>query len=218
MTGSSSDSSSSSSRYSSTNKDSRKNPIDALFNDEKQRRKPVKSNSVKQKLFFSCFAFGASVLFVDTILKNNLLPSDKASFLSKVIFPFTYPISALKRITNYWTEIDDTLLLGCAPMAFLGHPNSLYKQNVRGVINLCDEYQGPKEAYSELGIEQLYLPTIDHSEPSYPQIITAVDFISKYKMRGERVLVHCKAGHARSASIALCWLLNEDPTLAPPVS
>eukprot|EP00596_Hydrurales_sp_CCMP1899_P009420 CAMPEP_0119041302 /NCGR_PEP_ID=MMETSP1177-20130426/11522_1 /TAXON_ID=2985 /ORGANISM="Ochromonas sp, Strain CCMP1899" /LENGTH=161 /DNA_ID=CAMNT_0007007239 /DNA_START=365 /DNA_END=850 /DNA_ORIENTATION=- len=103
-------------------------------------------------------------------------------------------------------------------MAFLGHPKTLYKQNVRGVINLCDEYQGPKEAYSELGIEQLYLPTIDHSEPSYPQMITAVDFISKYKMRGERVLVHCKAGHARSASIALCWLLNEDPTLAPPAA
>lgn len=205
MTGSSSDPSSSSSRYFSTSK-------------KNEGGKATQSNSGTRKLFLSCFAFGASVLFADTILKNNLLSSDKASFLSKVIFPFTYPVSALKRISNYWTEIDETLLLGCAPMNFLGHPEKLYEQNVRGVINLCDEYQGPKEAYSQLGIEQLYLPVIDHNEPSYLQMTTAVDFISKYKMRGERVLVHCKAGHARSASIALCWLINEDPLLSPPVS
>lgn len=139
--------------------------------------------------------FSIVALFAaDTCLKHKLLPQDTSAFVGKVIFPFTYPVTALKRITNYWTEIDDTLLLGCAPMNFLNHPKSLYNLNVRGVINLCDEYNGPVKSYNDLGIEQLHIKVVDHYEPSYLQMEEAIDFISKYKKRGERVLVHCKAG------------------------
>jgi hypothetical protein len=31
---------------------------------------------------------------------------------------------------------------------------------------MCYEYEGPKEYYSELGIKQLHLPTVDHFEPT----------------------------------------------------
>ena len=31
---------------------------------------------------------------------------------------------------------------------------------------MCKEYRGPIKAYHKLGIEQLHLPTIDHTEPS----------------------------------------------------
>ena len=37
---------------------------------------------------------------------------------------------------------------------------------VRGVINLCDEYAGPVKKYKTLGIQQLHLKTVDHFEPS----------------------------------------------------
>ena len=44
-------------------------------------------------------------------------------------------------------------------------------QQVRGVINMCEEYKGPTSKYNELGIEQLYLPTTDHFEPSEDHLI-----------------------------------------------
>src|SRR5690606_8785780 len=48
---------------------------------------------------------------------------------------------------------------GVAPFASLGHVKALYSEGVRGVINLCDEYRGPTEEYSNLGMKHLYLPT-----------------------------------------------------------
>jgi atypical dual specificity phosphatase len=105
--------------------------------------------------------------------------------------------------------VDDTLLVGCAPMSLLDHPTLLNKLGVHAVINMCYEYDGPKSSYAKLDIKQLHQPTIDHTEVSLGNILQAIDFIKKYKSRGERVLVHCKAGNGRAASIALCWMMHE---------
>ena len=119
-------------------------------------------------------------------------------------------LSAILRIGNYWTKVDDTLILGCAPMGFLGHPDALYGLGVRGVVNMCYEYSGPKANYAKLGIKQLHLPTVDHTEPSVECLKDAVEFIKEHKKRGEKVYVHCKAGHGRAASVALSWLISEN--------
>lgn len=37
----------------------------------------------------------------------------------------------------------------------------------------------------------------DHFEPELADYVRGVDFIKKFHERGERVLVHCKAGHGR---------------------
>jgi atypical dual specificity phosphatase len=37
---------------------------------------------------------------------------------------------------------------------------------VRGVINMCDEYNGPVKKYQQLGMQHLHLKTVDHFEPS----------------------------------------------------
>jgi len=73
------------------------------------------------------------------------------------------------------------------------------------------EYNGPTVAYSALGITQLHLPTVDHFEPSVESMGKAVKFIKEHQTRGEKVYVHCKAGHGRAAAITLCWMLNESP-------
>lgn len=41
----------------------------------------------------------------------------------------------------------ETVILGAAPLAVLGHVDRLREMRVTGVINLCDEYAGPSEAY-----------------------------------------------------------------------
>lgn len=94
-------------------------------------------------------------------------------------------------------------------MALLGHPQALWNAGVRGVVNMCCEYSGPVAAYKDIGIKQLRLPSVDHFEPSLEYMQEAVKFIDSHKKRHEKVYVHCKAGHGRAASIALCWMIYE---------
>jgi hypothetical protein len=94
-------------------------------------------------------------------------------------------------------------------MAILGHPQALWSSGVRGVVNMCCEYSGPVAAYKDIGMKQLRLPSVDHFEPSLEYMQEAVNFIASHKKRGEKVYVHCKAGHGRAASIALCWMISE---------
>jgi atypical dual specificity phosphatase len=170
--------------------------------------------SLPLKIAYGVFASGALVFF---LFQKRLLPKGISKIVSKIFFLPTFPITILMRLGNYWTNIDDTLLLGCAPIGILGHPSQLHKLGVRGVINMCYEYNGPKGYYSALGIKQLHLPTVDHFEPTLSQMTEAVRFIQEYKNKGERVYVHCKGGHGRAASIAMCWMMNELPDVAPKV-
>jgi len=151
------------------------------------------------------------------LFQKKLLPLPISKIVSKLFFLPTFPFTALLRLGNYWTKIDDTLILGCAPFGFLGHPDMLYKIGVRGAINMCYEYPGPVSHYERVGIKQLYLPTCDHFEPSLENMNDAVAFIKYHKNRGEKVYLHCKAGHGRAASIALCWLIDQNKDKHPKV-
>lgn len=65
------------------------------------------------------------------------------------------------------TDIDDAVVMGGAPFGFIGMPERLYDDyGVRGVINMCDEYRGPKSEYDRLGMKELWLRTVDHFEPT----------------------------------------------------
>lgn len=170
--------------------------------------------SVAAKVAYGVLASSVLIFF---LFQKRLLSKGLSKIVSKIFFLPTFPITILMRLGNYWTNIDDTLLLGCAPIGVLGHPSQLHKLGVRGVINMCYEYNGPKGYYSALGIKQLHLPTVDHFEPTLSQMTEAVRFIQEYKNKGERVYVHCKGGHGRAASIAMCWMMNELPDVAPKV-
>jgi atypical dual specificity phosphatase len=110
-------------------------------------------------------------------------------------------------LKGHWMDqIDDTVIMGGAPFGFLNFPDELYRRGVRGVVNLCQEYRGPRWKYDTLGMTELWLPTTDHFEPSLQQLQDAVNFIQSYAHRGERVYVHCRAGHGRSAAAVLAWM------------
>merc|ERR1712039_134933 len=105
-----------------------------------------------------------------------------------------------------WTELDKTLILGVAPLGFLGHPKHFHQLGVRGVVSMLDEVAGPQAEYQKLGITQLRLPTIDHCEPTVENLMKACEFIDEHRKNGTRVYVHCKAGHGRAGAVALAWL------------
>lgn len=83
------------------------------------------------------------------------------------------------------------------------------------MVNLCAEYAGPAAQYKALGMRQLRLPTTDHFEPQVEDLERAVQFIRAHQLQGQRVYVHCRAGHGRSAAVVLAWLLHRYPTVDP---
>lgn len=166
-------------------------------------------------LCFRSLAIATVTLYV--LNQNHLLPKPMSKVVSKVLFWPTIPITVSRRIGKWTTQVDDAVLIGGAPFGFMKYPNKLAKQfNVRGVVNMCDEYRGPVSAYKRLGIEQLHLPTVDHFEPSVEDLKRAVEFIQKHESQGNRVYVHCRAGHGRSAAAVFAWLLYKEP-LADPI-
>jgi atypical dual specificity phosphatase len=121
------------------------------------------------------------------------------------------PITVARRIGHWTTEIDDTLIMGGAPFGFAKIPDKLYHRGVRGVVNLCEEYRGPEASYRRLGMRHLRLPTTDHFEPTVQDMERAVEFIRFHEQMGKKVYVHCRAGHGRSAAVALAWLVSKSP-------
>jgi len=140
--------------------------------------------------------------------QSHLLPKPIASIVSRFLFYPTLPITVSKRIGKWVTPIDDTLVLGGAPFGLLGYPRKLRDDyGVYGVINMCKEWRGPTSQYQKLGMEELYLPTVDHFEPSEEDLLSALAFLQRHQAQNKKVYVHCRAGHGRSGAIAYAWLL-----------
>ena len=108
-------------------------------------------------------------------------------------------------IWNWWDQVDTLLFVGARP--FKSDIHRLHDLGVRAVVNTCEEFAGPIDAYADFGIKQLHLPTIDFTSPSLEDVRAGVEFIQDQHHRGHAVYVHCKAGRGRSATIALCWLM-----------
>jgi len=139
----------------------------------------------------------------------HMLPKPVSGIVSKVLFWPTLPITMVKRIRSWTTEIDDVVMIGGAPFhRLLGMPQHLYDKGVRGVVNMCEEYQGPLGKYASLGITELRLPTVDHFAPTVEALEEAVKFCQDHAKRGERVYIHCRAGHGRSAAAVLAWMIS----------
>ncbi len=110
------------------------------------------------------------------------------------------------RVRNWWDRVDDKVIVGAFP--FASDVESMVAEGVGAVVNTCEEYAGPEEAYSDHGIKQFRMPTIDFTHPSIDDVIAAVEFMEQQIAKGQTVYVHCKAGRARSATVAICWLIK----------
>ncbi len=108
---------------------------------------------------------------------------------------------------RWWDRVDERILVGALP--FATDVPQLQAEGVRAVVNTCEESAGPLAAYARAGIPQLRIPTVDFSPPRLEDILLALAFMREHAARGETVLVHCKAGRGRSATVALCWLIAE---------
>jgi len=129
---------------------------------------------------------------------------------AKVVF---YPTLAwncllgrVLKVRNWWDHVDSNVIVGAYP--FARDVQAMSRDGVSAVVNTCEEYAGPVEQYSQFGIEQLRIPTTDFTHPKLEDVQRAVEFVQEHVQRGGTVYIHCKAGRARSATVALCWLLK----------
>ena len=189
----------------------------SMFNNEDEDSSPLIFSGLAANLGTLCLrTVAVATISLYILNQKHMLPMPVGKVVSKLLFWPTLPITVSRRIGQWTTVIDNAVVLGGAPIGWCGYPERLSKRfNVRGVVNMCDEYQGPVSSYKRLGIEHLRLPTVDHFEPSVDDLKKAVAFIQKHESQGSRVYVHCRAGHGRSGAAVMAWLLYKEPLADP---
>lgn len=130
-------------------------------------------------------------------------------YAKTVFYPtlaWNFTLARILKLRHWWDPIDPHVIVGAYP--FARDVTRMHAEGVRAVVNTCEEYEGPKSEYERLGIEQLRIPTTDFTAPSLEDISLAVEFVQQHVESEETVYIHCKAGRARSATVALCWLMK----------
>lgn len=130
-------------------------------------------------------------------------------FASSVFYPtlaWSYLLGRVLKTRRWWDHVDPQVIVGAYPFHRDAEP--LYNIGVRAVVNTCEEYAGPTAEYERLGIVQFRMPTIDFTHPRLSDVMRAVEFVQSHVVQGHIVYIHCKAGRARSATVALCWLMK----------
>ena len=133
-----------------------------------------------------------------------------ARLYARIVFwptlAWNYLLGRILKRRQWWNRIDPHVIVGAYP--FAGDVAAMRGEGVRAVVNTCEEYAGPTEEYANHGIEQFHMPTTDFTHQRLSDVEAAVEFIQKYKLQNDTVYIHCKAGRARSATVAMCWLIK----------
>lgn len=79
---------------------------------------------------------------------------------------------------------------------------------IRAIVDLRSESRDDETVLGRHGMTLLHLPTDDLSALTPAQIDDGVAFARAHLAREERVLVHCEHGIGRSATLALCILVE----------
>jgi protein-tyrosine phosphatase len=90
------------------------------------------------------------------------------------------------------------------------------QSRVRAIVDLRSEDRDDEVVLRRHGITHLHLPTDDHHAVSQPMLEDGVSFVRRFLDDRERVLIHCEHGIGRSATLALCVLVDRgmDPLAA----
>ncbi len=138
-----------------------------------------------------------------------LPPRFSRTYARSVFYPtlaWNYLLARVVKSRRWWDRIDPLVIVGAYP--FRRDVEGLHHAGVRAVVNTCEEYAGPVVDYERHGIEQLHIPTTDFTHPRLSDVEMAVEFVQRHVLAGDSVYIHCKAGRARSATVAICWLMK----------
>lgn len=90
---------------------------------------------------------------------------------------WTYAKASVSSSNAWLNEIDSQVLLGALP---LGKAAQLKELGVGLVVNTCEEWDGNRDEYKALGIEQVVLETIDYTAPKLADAERAVEAMQRF--------------------------------------
>ncbi len=115
---------------------------------------------------------------------------------------------------DWFSIIDNQIIISAIPVhdqvEFFAH----YK--VAAVLTLLETFEledglihpATAQDWLDKGIDYLQIPAVDFVSLTKDQLITGVEYMHQYINKGKIVLVHCKAGRGRSASMVVAYLLK----------
>lgn len=119
---------------------------------------------------------------------------------------------------TWWHAIEENIILSGLPLKNWHHHEQLYAMGVRNVINLVEnDEENQTTFFSEAvkcedwpaDVAIFRLPTPDMEPMTLENIHNGVSLLEKSVKQG-KVLVNCKGGRSRSATIVLCYLIKRD--------
>lgn len=104
---------------------------------------------------------------------------------------------------KWYTEFNEM------PIILSGLPSKKFllknKNRISLIVNMCDEFM-----YDSFGIPMVRYNVLDGIEPTVENYedasITIEKEIDKIKGTDKKILIHCKSGQYRSASILIAWM------------
>jgi hypothetical protein len=102
-------------------------------------------------------------------------------------------------------QIIPGLYLGRRPLP--GDRAGLEAYKLQAVVDLCAEFPASGPVVGVADEHYLSIPAMDGTAPSMDDIRAAVDWIDERLDAGRPTLVHCAAGHGRSATVVACLLI-----------
>ncbi|MEW6663951.1 MAG: dual specificity protein phosphatase family protein [Thermodesulfobacteriota bacterium] len=103
--------------------------------------------------------------------------------------------------------ITEQLAVGHAPMSY-DELDSIRRQGIDGIVNLCGEYCDLHEIERGHGFEVYYLPVEDNQAPSLPELEKALQWLDEAVYLGKKVLIHCTHGIGRTGTFLTAYLLR----------
>ncbi len=93
----------------------------------------------------------------------------------------------------------------------------LADQGIGAVLSLT-EAPLPAHALREREMAALHIPIDDQTAPTQAELLIALDFIDQQHIAGRGVLVHCRVGEGRTATILAAYLIRQGATSQQAVS
>ena len=148
---------------------------------------------------------GFDFLVVDT----EHSPADSMDLLAMLIAIGSRAAPVVRVTENSPALVKRALDSGCPNLVFpavdsAAEARAMVANAKWAVVDMTSEF--PEVPVLRRGT-YLCLPTLDHTAPTPVQIKSALDFIAAEKPF-RKVLVHCAAGHGRSATVIAAWLLQ----------
>jgi atypical dual specificity phosphatase len=105
-----------------------------------------------------------------------------------------------------WIEKDR--VAGCEGPRSESDLEYLKSQKIGALVRLAPEIQIEKQLVEANGMEDCFEPVRDREAPSQEQIRRVLGFMRRALDRKKAVAVSCNAGHGRTGTILICYLIS----------